>query len=131
MLEPGAVLGPLEATITRSGAVRYAGAATDFNEIHYDEAAARAIGLPGVVAHGMWTMGAALRVVLDEVGDPAAIISYRARFVRPVVIGPDGARVEFSARVRGVADGVATLSLTATSAGQDVLGGARVEVRVG
>ncbi len=100
----GTVLPPLTVTFTRADLVRYAGASTDFNPIHYSERSAARVGLPGVVAHGMLTMGAALRVVTDWVGDPAAVRSYSARFTKPVVVPDDdhGAEVIFTATVAAV-----------------------------
>ncbi len=112
--------------------MRYSGASTDFNEIHFSDRHAQAIGLPGVVAHGMWTMGAGLKVVTDAVGDPARVLSYFVRFTRPVVV-PDtdeGTEVVYTAKVTAVADGVAKLSVTATCGDEAVLGAARAEVRV-
>ncbi|RRD46995.1 MaoC/PaaZ C-terminal domain-containing protein [Tessaracoccus sp. OH4464_COT-324] len=120
------------ARITRAGVVRYAGASTDFNEIHFSDRHARAIGLPGVVAHGMWTMGAALRVVTDWVGDPGRVRNYFVRFTKPIVV-PDtdeGAEVLFTARVAEVSDGVATVAITATCGEEQVLGAAKAEVRL-
>ena len=112
--------------------VRYAGASTDFNEIHFSDRHARAIGLPGVLAHGMWTMGAALRVVTDWAGDPSRISGYSVRFTRPVVV-PDtdeGVVVRFTGTVAAVAGGTGTVNLTATCGEEAVLGAAKVEVRV-
>ena len=109
--------------VTRSTVVRYSGASTDFNEIHFSDRHARAIGLPGVVAHGMWTMGAGLKVVTDWVGDPARVLGYFVRFTRPVVV-PDtdeGVEVVYRATVADVADGVAKLSITAECGDDQVL----------
>ncbi len=128
----GQSLPELRVVITREGVVRYSGASTDFNQIHFSDRHARAIGLPGVVAHGMWTMGAGLRIVTDWVGDPGRIVQYFVRFTRPVVV-PDtdeGVEVVYNAQVRDVIDGVATLSLTATCGEDTVLGAAKVLVRV-
>lgn len=128
----GTVLPELRVTITRAGIVRYSGASTDFNEIHFSDRHARAIGLPGVVAHGMWTMGAGLRVVTDWIGDPARVLEYFVRFTRPVVV-PDtdeGVEVVYNAEVKDVVDGVATLAVTATCGDETVLGAARAQVRL-
>ena len=128
----GAEAPELRVRVTRSVVVRYSGASTDFNEIHFSDRHARAIGLPGVVAHGMWTMGAGLKVVTDWVGDPARVLSYFVRFTRPVVV-PDtdeGVEVVYRATVADVADGVAKLSITAECGDDQVLGAARAEVRV-
>ena len=128
----GQELPELRVRVTRSTVVRYSGASTDFNEIHFSDRHARAIGLPGVVAHGMWTMGAGLKVVTDWFADPARVLSYFVRFTRPVVV-PDtdeGTEVVYTGTVTQVSDGVATVAITATCGDEAVLGAARVEVRV-
>ncbi len=128
----GQELPELRVRVTRSTVVRYSGASTDFNEIHFSDRHARAIGLPGVVAHGMWTMGAGLKVVTDWVADPARVLSYFVRFTRPVVV-PDtdeGTEVVYTGTVTQVSDGVATVAITATCGDEAVLGAARAEVRV-
>lgn len=129
----GDQLPDLELRITRAGAVRYAGASTDFNPIHYSDRIAQAIGLPSVVAHGMWTMGAALRIVTDWVQDPTKVTSYFVRFVNPVPIPDDdqGAVVLVRAQVSGVADGLASIAIEATCGGEKVLGAAKAQVRLG
>ena len=128
----GQELPVLRVRVTRSTVVRYSGASTDFNEIHFSDRHARAIGLPGVVAHGMWTMGAGLKVVTDWIGAPGRVLSYFVRFTRPVVV-PDtdeGTEVRYTGTVTAVADGVATVSITATCGDEAVLGAAKAEVRV-
>ncbi|MBB1508689.1 MaoC/PaaZ C-terminal domain-containing protein [Tessaracoccus sp. MC1756] len=128
----GTELPELRVKVTRSTVVRYSGASTDFNEIHFSDRHAQAIGLPGVVAHGMWTMGAGLKIVTDWAGDPARVLSYFVRFTRPVVV-PDtdeGTEVVYTAKVTEVADGVAKLAITATCGHDAVLGAARAEVRL-
>lgn len=128
----GQELPELRVRVTRSTVVRYSGASTDFNEIHFSDRHAHAIGLPGVVAHGMWTMGAGLKVVTDWIGDPGRVLSYFVRFTRPVVV-PDtdeGTEVRYTGTVTAVADGVATVSITATCGDEAVLGAAKAEVRV-
>ena len=122
----------LHVWVNRSDLVRYAGASTDFNEIHYSDRHAQALGLPGVVAHGMWTMGSALRIICDWVEDPAKITHYFVRFSKPVVV-PDtdeGAEVVFTATVTEVTDLHARINLTAECAGENVLTNAKVEVRI-
>lgn len=131
-LSVGTELPPLHVQVTRSAVVRYCGASTDFNEIHFSDRHAQAIGLPGVVAHGMWTMGAGLKVVTDWVQDPSKVLTYFVRFTRPVVV-PDtdeGVEVVYTAKVTAVREGVATLGITATCGDDAVLGAARAEVRV-
>lgn len=132
-LQPGDVVVEATVTFARADLVRYAGASTDFNPIHYSDAFATGIGLPGVVAHGMLTMGAALSAVTDRIGDPARVRSYRTKFTRPVPVpeGDDGAEVQVRASVVEVIEAVATLSLEVTHAEEKVLGMARVEVDLG
>jgi acyl dehydratase len=132
-VEVGTTLAPLTVSFTRADLVRYAGASTDFNPIHYSDRQATAVGLPGVVAHGMLTMGAALRVVTDWVQDPARVLSYFVRFTRPVVVpdDDDGVQVRFTGTVTAVADQMATVSLEAVCGDEKVLGAARAEVDLG
>lgn len=128
--EVGTVLPPLTVRFTRETLVRYAGASGDFNPIHYSEHTAAAAGLPDVIAHGMLTMGSALRVATDWAGPSAAVVSYAARFTRPVVVPDDGvgATLDVSATVTAVTDGMVTVSIEAYCAGEKVLGAARVEI---
>ena len=131
-VEVGLELPSLELAFTRTDLVRYAGASGDFNPIHHSDHAARAIGLDGVLAHGMLTMGRALRVVTDWVGDPARVVSYGVRFTRPVPVPDDGvgATVTVNARVTKVADGLATVAIEALLGDAKVLGAANAEVRI-
>lgn len=111
----------------------YADASGDHNPIHQDEQVARSVGLPDVIAHGMWTMGAAIQVVSDWVGDPARVVTYTTRFTNPVVVpAGTGADVEVSGTVTKVdADsGRATVELTVTSGGAKVLGRTLAVVRL-
>ena len=128
----GQELPELRVRLTRSDVVRYSGASTDFNEIHFSDRHAQAIGLPSVVAHGMWTMGAGLKIVTDWIGDPARVASYFVRFTRPVLVPDtdDGTEVVYNATVAEIADGVAKISITATCGDDAVLGAARAEVRL-
>jgi acyl dehydratase len=118
--------------IHRLDLVRYAGASGDFNPIHWNERFALEVGLPNVIAHGMFTMAAAVRVVTDWIGDPGAVLEYAVRFTRPVVVpDPDGAVLDVSGVVREVRDdGTAEVDLTATVDGQTVLAKARAVVRL-
>jgi acyl dehydratase len=131
-VEQGTELPPLALRVTRADLVRYAGASGDLNPIHWSDRVAAAVGLPGVIAHGMFTMALAGRIVTDWAGGPAAVRSYGVRFTRPVVVPDDdeGALVEVTAKVRAVADGIATVAITATSGGKTVLGRAVAEVAV-
>ena len=117
--------------LTRDSLVRYAGASGDFNPIHYRDDVAHAVGLPGVLAHGMLTMGLAIQPVVDWAGDPARVLDYQVRFTRPVPVDPDlGAVVTVVAKV-GTLDadaGVARIDLTVTFNSVTVLGKAQARV---
>jgi acyl dehydratase len=132
-VEVGTQLPSLAVRLTRERLVRYAGASTDFNPIHYSEHCARRAGLPGVIAHGMLTMGTALRVVTNWVGDPGRVTSYFVRFTRPVVVpdDADGVEVQFNASVAAIEGSLVTVSIEAICNGQKVLGAARAEVDLG
>ncbi|MFF0265106.1 MaoC family dehydratase [Kribbella sp. NPDC004536] len=132
MIEVGAELPPLTVTLRREDLVRYAGASGDFNPIHWNDRMAAALGLPGVIAHGMLTMASAVRVVTDWIEDPADLVEYGVRFTKPVVVPDDdkGATVTFSARVDKVTDGLAEIDITALAGEEKVLGRARAVVRV-
>jgi acyl dehydratase len=124
--------------VTRADLVRYCGASGDFNTIHWSERIAREVGLPGVIAHGMFTMATAVRVVTDWVGDPGAIVQYGVRFTKPVPVDDErGATIEVSAVVAAKDDEARTVrvDLTATTPSPDgapvgVLGRARAVVRL-
>jgi acyl dehydratase len=119
--------------ITRADLVRYAGASGDFNPIHWNERVATGVGLPNVIAHGMFTMALAARVVTGWTGDPGALVEYHVRFSRPVVVPDDEAGAEVT--VRGTVgalleDGRARVDLVVTSGGEKVLSLARATVRL-
>ena len=116
--------------VTRADLVQYAGASGDFNPIHWNEKFAKEVGLPDVIAHGMFTMAEAIRVVTDWTGDPGAVVEYGVRFTRPVVVDPEaGAEVTIVAKAGAVDDDTARIDLTVTSGGTTVLGKAQVRVR--
>jgi acyl dehydratase len=115
----------------RDSLVRYAGASGDFNPIHYRDDVAASVGLPGVLAHGMLTMGLAVQPVVDWAGDPARVVDYQVRFTRPVVVDPaEGATVSVLAKVGKLDDDARTarVDLTVTVGEQTVLGKAQVVV---
>lgn len=119
--------------VTRATLVRYAGASGDFNPIHWSERFAKGVGLDDVIAHGMFTMAEAARVVTDWVGDPGALVEYGVRFTRPVVV-PDtdeGALIEVGGKVAAkLDDHKVRVDLTVMSDGRKVLGMARAVVRL-
>ena len=114
-----------DVTITRLDLIRYAGASGDFNVIHWNERIATSVGLPDVIAHGMYTMAQAGRVVTDWLGDPRALREFGVRFTRPVPVPDDdiGATLTVSATIaKKLEDGLVRLDISATHAGQSVLG---------
>lgn len=135
-LSVGTEIGSRVIEISRADLIKYAGASGDFNPIHWNERFAREVELPGVIAHGMFTMGAAVQLVTDWVGDPAAVVSYGTRFTKPVPVadldGEPGAVVAVTGVV-GALDsdaGTARIDLTVTLDGQKVLVKAQATVRL-
>lgn len=118
--------------VDRANLVMYAGASGDFNPIHWRESTAKAVGLPDVIAHGMYTMAQGGRFVTDWTGDPGAVVDYGVRFSAPVVV-PDegGATLEISGRVEEkLDDNKVVVALTAKSNDQKVLTRAKAVVRL-
>ncbi|EHN76409.1 MaoC family dehydratase [Streptomyces coelicoflavus] len=133
-VEVGTELPARSFPVDRATLVRYAGASGDFNPIHWNEKFAKEVGLPDVIAHGMFTMAEAIRVVTDWTGDPGSVVEYGVRFTRPVVVPNDdrGAVIEVGGKVAAkLDDNTVRVDLTATSGGQKVLGMARAVVRLG
>jgi acyl dehydratase len=132
-LGAGDVIGTRSIELDRATLVRYAGASGDFNPIHWNETFATEVGLPGVIAHGMLTMGSVVNIVADWAGDPGAVIEYQTRFTRPVPVPVRGtAVVEVTATVGTIdADaGTVRIDLTVTHEGAKVLGRAQALVRL-
>ena len=129
-LTVGDRLPELRVHFTRQTLVRYAGASTDFNPIHYSEHYAAAVGLPGVIAHGMLTMGTGLRVITDWLGDRGRVTSYFVRFTKPIVVPDDatGAEVVFTATVTAVEERLVTFAIEALCDETKVLGAVKAEV---
>jgi acyl dehydratase len=133
-VEVGDELPAVSYPIQRFDLVRYAGASGDFNFIHWNERFATSVGLPNVIAHGMFTMATGGRFVSDWAGDPGAILEYGVRFTSMVVVPDDGqgATVEVTGKITAKDDAnrTATVMLTAVSAGAKVLGKAIAVVRL-
>jgi acyl dehydratase len=128
-LEVGDVVAEASFPLTRDSLVRYAGASGDFNPIHYRDDVAHSVGLPGVLAHGMLTMGLAVQPVVDWLGDPGRVLDYQVKFTRPVVVDPDtGAVVTVVAKVGAIEEDALRIDLTVTFGEQTVLGKAQVRV---
>lgn len=130
-LEIGQVVAEGEFVLSRDSLVRYAGASGDFNAIHYRDDVAQSVGLPGVLAHGMLTMGFAVQPVIDWIGDPGRILDYQVRFTRPVPVdAADGARLAVVAQVGALEVDAVRIDLTVSFDGKTVLGKAQARVSV-
>lgn len=137
-LSPGQEIGSRTIGVTRTDLVKYAGASGDFNPIHWNESFATSVELPGVIAHGMFTMGSAVQLVSDWAGNPGAVVDFQTRFTKPVLVtdttGTDvpGATIEVSGLI-GKLDAeanTARIDLTVVSAGQKVLMKAQAIVKL-
>ncbi len=130
-LQAGTDLETKTFTVRRGDLIRYAGASGDFNPIHWSDRVATSVGLPGVIAHGMFTLALVARAVAEWT-DGAEVVDLGAKFTNPVVVpdDDDGTEVVIAGSVKDVADGLATLSLEVTCQGQKVLGMPKAVVRV-
>jgi acyl dehydratase len=129
-METGQQLATQTYVVRRFDLVRYAGASGDFNPIHWSDRVATSVGLPGVIAHGMFTLALAARAVAAW-SDGAEVVELGAKFTNPVPVPDDdnGVEVVVEGIVSGIDDGLTTLSLTVTSGGQKVLGMPKAVVR--
>ena len=123
-MTPGESLALQEFTVTRADLVRYAGASGDLNPIHWSDRVATSVGLPGVIAHGMYTMALAARAVDEWAGGPGRVLELGCKFTRSIAVPDDdaGALVSVKGTVTEVADGRATIALEVTCNGEKVLG---------
>jgi acyl dehydratase len=127
--EVGDVVAEQTFHLTRDSLVRYAGASGDFNPIHYRDDIATGVGLDGVLAHGMLTMGIAVQPVIDWLGAGGSVVDYQVKFTRPVFVdATDGADITVVAKVAVLDSDGARIDLTVTAAGVTVLGKAQVRV---
>ncbi len=129
----GDKIGPTTFPVQRIDLVMYCGASGDFNVIHWNERIATAVGLPDVIAHGMFTMAEAARVLTDFAGDPSRLVDYGVRFTKPVPVADDdkGTEIEVTGTVAEKRDdGTIVVDLNATANGVDVLGKARGIIRL-
>jgi acyl dehydratase len=111
--------------VTRKDLVAYAAASGDPNPIHQDPDVARSVGLPDVIAHGMFTLALAARYVDEQLGEPGRIVELGAKFTKPVVVPASGTEVEISGTWRDDR----TIALSVTCAGESVLGNPVAVVR--
>ena len=133
-LEVGQEIGTREVVLDRARLVRYAGASGDFNPIHWNERVATEAGLPGVIAHGMLSMGVAVPLVEEWAGDPGAVVDYQTRFARPVPVPDTGTATLTVTGVVGALDaeaGTARIDLTVALDGVRVLAKTQAVVRLG
>jgi acyl dehydratase len=129
VLTVGDVVAEKSYHLTRDSLVRYAGASGDFNAIHYRDDVATSVGLDGVLAHGMLTMGVAVQPVVEWLGDRGSVVDYQVRFTKPVFVdATEGATISVLAKVGVVDDDGARIDLTVTFNGATVLGKAQVRV---
>jgi acyl dehydratase len=128
----GDVVGPVTVPVGRATLVAYANASGDQNPIHQDEAFARSVGLPDVIAHGMWTMGASASVVTEWAGDAGRVVEFGTRFTKPVVVPESGNEIVVQGVVKAVdtETGRVTVDVTTTCAGEKVLGRCVAVVRL-
>ena len=132
-VEPGTQIAPKSYRVTRLDLVKYAGASGDFNPIHWSERIARSVGLPGVIAHGMYTMAQAGKFVAEWAGDPGAVTEFGVRFSAMVPVPDDdrGAAIEVTGTVADkLGDNKVAVDLTARADGAKVLTRARATVRL-
>lgn len=129
-MTPGDALETQTYAVRRADLVRYAGASGDFNPIHWSDRVATSVGLPGVIAHGMFTMALAARAV-GEWTDGAEVVELGCKFTNPVVVPDDDAGIEVvvAGTVKSAEDGLVTIALEVTCDGQKVLGVPKAVVR--
>ena len=128
-LRVGDVVAEATFPITRDSLVRYAGASGDFNAIHYRDDIAESVGLPGVLAHGMLTMGLAVQPVVDWLGERGIVLDYQVRFTRPVIVdATDGALISVVAKIGAIDEDSTRIDLVVSAADQTVLGKSQVRV---
>lgn len=129
-LSVGQIVADKSFEITRDSLVRYAGASGDFNPIHYRDDIAQSVGLPGVLAHGMLTMGISISPVVEWLGDSGKVVDYSVRFTKPVVVPANGsAKLVVSAVVGAIEDDKVRIDITTSFEGNNVLGKAQAWVK--
>ncbi|MGZ4464874.1 MAG: MaoC/PaaZ C-terminal domain-containing protein [Nocardioides sp.] len=132
-MQPGDTLPEQSYTVTRADLVRYAGASGDFNPIHWSDRVATSVGLPGVIAHGMFTMALAARALDTWAGAPGRVRELGCKFTKPVVVpdDDDGVEVHVAGTVTDVTEAGALVALQVTCGDQKVLGQPKAVLAVG
>ena len=130
-MSPGDVLPEQTYTVTRADLVRYAGASGDFNPIHWSDRVATSVELPGVIAHGMYTLALAARALETWAGEPGRVVELGCKFTKPVVVPDDDTGVDVVVRgtVKDVTDAGVSVSLEVTCGDEKVLGMPRAVLR--
>jgi acyl dehydratase len=126
-MHAGDALPELKVTPDKYVTVRYAGASGDFNPIHIDEEFAKAVGLPGRILHGLWTMAQVARAQTDAAGGPEKLRSLRVQFRG---MGVPEREITVTSVVREVAGGVARVETTAEQGAKAIIRGAEAELLV-
>ena len=132
-VQVGDVIAEYDVHFTRDVLVRYAGASGDFNPIHYRDDIAKSVGLEGVLAHGMLTMGLGAAFVSKWSGDPGAVSRYAVRLAQPAIVSAThGADIEYSGRIKSLdpTTRAGTVIVVAKSAGRKIFGLATAEIRL-
>ena len=127
----GEELKPWSYDVGRLDLVMYCGASGDFNPIHWNEPFAKAVGLPDVISHGMYTMARIGQFVTDWTGDPGAVKRFKTRFTQPVVVPNDtGNKVTVSGKVTRKLDAKRVLLELSAAVGETNVGQAEAEVEL-
>ncbi|MGO9490433.1 MAG: MaoC/PaaZ C-terminal domain-containing protein [Solirubrobacteraceae bacterium] len=124
-LQVGAQIPELRITPDKYLTVRYAGASGDFNPIHIDEEFARAVGLPGRILHGLWTMAQVARAQTEAAGGPEHLRRLSVQFRG---MGVPEHEVVVTGTVREIVDGLAVIDTVAEQDGNQIIRNAEAEV---
>jgi acyl dehydratase len=126
-LEPGSQIPPLRVTPDKYLTVRYAGASGDFNPIHYDEDYAKAVGLPGRILHGLYTMAQVARAQTDAAGGPDKLKRLSVQFRG---MGRPELEITVTGTVREHAGGRAIVETVAEQDGRQIIRNATAEIEL-
>jgi acyl dehydratase len=130
-LSVGDELPPLARTVTREDVRAYADMSGDQNPLHQDDDVARMVGFPGIIAHGMFTMGHLGACVAEWAGDPANVVRLSAQFRAPVFMREE---IVAGGRVRSLNaethTAIAEIWVTVERAGKDEFAIRKGEVEV-
>jgi acyl dehydratase len=129
-IEVGAEFAPKSFLINRKLLIEYANASGDQNPIHQDEAFAKSVGLPDVIAHGMLTMALAGKY-LSDISGSQSVLEFSAKFIKPVVVPADtDVALVISGKVIEINNGIAKIELLAMCNEVKVLGMAKGAIKI-